>query len=299
MIEVRSMRAGEDATAGALAHDAFRSAAAAHGHAPPWTSEADAAALLSRYREAEPEGVVVAEVGGAVVGVGAMRMRGEVATVGPVAVAADGRGIGTAIVETLVERAEGAGAAAIRVYADAWNPASYALFTGHGFGVVDLVAHVERSPAAPPRLESSRGLEVRPVTPADLDLVEALDRQLTGQERRGDLERRVRCVACRRGAIVGYLGAAPAGDAVLLGPAVAADVTDLFTLVATVLAGRVDGAIDAALPVRARLSTAAPAATLAARALGFRVRELGVVLSRGAPPPTRPPQLYSIDPDVL
>ncbi len=100
----------------------------------------------------------------------------------------------------------------------------------------------------------------------------------------------MRLVARRRGAVVGYLGTGAGSGQ--LGPALALDVADLGALVARALAG-VDG------PARARLSTAAPTAMLAALGLGFRVVALGTLMVRGVSPPARPPQLYSIVPEIL
>jgi hypothetical protein len=116
----------------------------------------------------------------------------------------------------------------------------------------------------------------------------AFDLRLTGLERHQDLEQIVRLVARRRGAVVGFLGMQRG----LLGPAVALDVADLGALIARALA-------EAGTHATARLSTAAPTAMLAALGLGFRVVEVGLVMSRGIQPPSRSPQLYSIVPEVL
>lgn len=117
-----------------------------------------------------------------------------------------------------------------------------------------------------------------------------MDERLTGHARSGDLATSLTLVARRRGALVGWLAAA--GRA--LGPAVAVDSSDLFILIARAVTD-----LGPAAEVRARLSTAMPAAAMAAVALGFRVAGVGVVMSRGAPPPTRPPQLYSLEPEVV
>lgn len=298
-MDVRTIAAGELEQAGALLHAAFAGAAEARGFPAPWRTARDATDLLARQREAEPEGVAVAVTGGAIVGVGAVRVRGEVATVGPIAVAADGRGIGGRVLDYLVEVAEDRGVHATRLYADGWNPAAYGLYASRGFSVIDVVAHVERPPGGAPVLDSSRGLEVRPPEARDIDEIAVLDAKLTGHQRRDDLEAMrsleagaVGLVARRHNQVVGYLAARPVQGELALGPGVAVDVSDLFILVANALAGH-DGV------ARGRLSTAAPAASMAALGLGFRVRELGLVMSRGAPPPARPPQLYSIEPEIL
>jgi ribosomal protein S18 acetylase RimI-like enzyme len=304
-VDIRTLKPADLEVTAALLYRSFESLASAHGFPAPWATEAHARAVLERYRESATGRVLVAEEGGAVVGVGAVRLRGEVATLGPIATYIQGRGIGGALVDELLLRADEAGAVAQRLYVDAWNPAAYALYTGRGFGVVDTVVHMERAPAPGPALESARGLEVRAFEARDLDEVQRLDRKLTGHDRPEDLGTHVRLVARRRGDVVGYLGAAGAsgaGDAILLGPAVAVDASDLFILIVHALHAGEAGAQGwsaAGRSLRARLSTTAPAASMAALGLGFRIRELGVVLSRGAPPPARPPQLYSIDPEIV
>lgn len=284
-----------------LLFQAFEGSAQKRGFAPPWASEAEARSLVARYAETEPRLVVVAEEGGAIIGVGAARLRGEVASIGPLAVYVPGRGIGSALLDHLLERVDDAGALASRLYVDGWNPEAFALYAGRGFGAVDVVAHVERAPAQGPELGSARGLEVRPVDPGDLEELARFDRMLTGHDRTRDLADMVRLVARRRGAIVGYLGARRAAAHTQLGPAVAVDVSDLFTLITSALAAADQGEpwITNEKPQRARLSTSAPPASMAAIGLGFRIREVGVVMSRGAPPAARPPQLYSIEPEVL
>lgn len=304
-MDIRTLKPADMEAAAALLYRAFESSAGTHGFPAPWASEPQARGLLERYRESATGRVLVAEEGGAVVGVGAVRLRGEVATLGPIATYIQGRGIGGALVDELLRRADEAGALAQRLYVDAWNPAAYALYTGRGFGVVDTVVHIERAPAPGPALESARGLEVRAFEARDLDEVQRLDRKLTGHDRPEDLGAHVRLVARRRGDVVGYLGAAHPGDAedaILLGPAVAVDASDLFTLITHALHAGETGAQGwsaVGKRLRARLSTTAPAASMAALGLGFRIRELGVVLSRGAPPPARPPQLYSMDPEIV
>jgi ribosomal-protein-alanine N-acetyltransferase len=299
-VDIRTIKPADNEAAGALLYRAFESAAGDHGFLPPWDDEAQARALLERHREGTSSRMVVAEEGGALVGVGAVRLRGEVATIGPLATYIQGRGIGGALLDELLRRADEAGTLAQRLYVDAWNPPAFALYAGRGFGVIDTVAHVERAPAPGPALDSARGLEVRAFEPRDQDEVQRLDRRLTGHDRPADLAELVRLVARRRGDVVGYLGASEAGNTILLGPAVAVDASDLFTLITHVLAeSGGQGWSAAGRPLRARLSTTAPAACMAALGLGFRVRELGVIMSRGAPPPARPPQMYSMHPEIV
>jgi hypothetical protein len=275
------------AAAGALLFDAFRSAALEHGAPPAWRDVAEATEVAALHLE-EPEGAVVAESGGALVGCGFVRRRGEVATLGPIAAAVPGRGTGGKLLDELIARAEHWGVHSMRLYQDGWNPASFALYASRSFAAVDTVAAVERPAMAAPKLDSSRGLEVAPMKPGDLVELAALDHRLTGLERPRDLAQVVRLVARRRGALVGFAGAV--GGA--LGPVVALDVADLGGLVARMLP-------DVPGVATGRLSTAAPTAMLAMLALGFRVSAVGTVMVRGVSPPARPPQLYGVRPEIL
>jgi hypothetical protein len=203
-------------------------------------------------------------------------------------VAAPGRGTGGALLDALVERADAAGCGSVRAYVAAADPRGFALCAARQFQALEVIATLERAAGPPPRLDVARGLEVGPSRPADRDELVRFDAKLTGHSRAGDLAS-VALVARRRGAVVGYLSVA--GDS--FGPAVAVDASDLFLLVGRAL-GEHGGRA-----VRARLSTASPVATAASLALGFRVVGLGCLMSRGAAPPARPPQLYSLDPEIL
>lgn len=252
--------------------------------------EGRARELLRREVERDAHGTLVAAAGGALAGVGCVRVRGEIATVGPLAVAAPGRGTGGALLDALLERAEAEGAAAVRASVDGGNVSGFALLASRGFTAVDTAVELVRAAGPPPAVDGWRGLELGAPVAADFEEVLRMDERLTGHARSGDLATSLTLVARRRGALVGWLAAA--GRA--LGPAVAVDSSDLFILIARAVTD-----LGPAAEVRARLSTAMPAAAMAAVALGFRVAGVGVVMSRGAPPPTRPPQLYSLEPEVV
>jgi GNAT superfamily N-acetyltransferase len=284
-MQIRPFRRDDIAAAGQLLYEAFARVGEAHGYGPPWPSPEDAAAVCARSLEDEPDGAIVAEDGD-LVGAGFARRRGETATIGPLAAAVWGRGIGGSLLDELVARAEGWGCQAVRLFQDAWNPVSFALYAGRSFAPVDVAAVLERPPGKLP-IGASRGLEIGPFEERDLAEVMALDHRLTGLERPDDLRALTVLVARRRGAVVAFLGRR--GGA--LGPAVALDASDLGTLL--------QRSLDDLEPLVARLSTAAPVALPMARALGFRIRSLGTVMVRGPAPPARPPQLYSLAPEVL
>jgi len=286
--DLRDLGPSELEAAGGLLYEAFARAAGPRGYLPPWASAGDATEAVRAGYAQDREGAIAAEVDGRLVGVGFVRRRGEVATLGPLATAEPKRGVGSTLLDELISRADGWGCQAIRLYQDAWNPDSFALYAGRSFAVVDVVARIERPAGQAPKRDSSRGLEIAAFRPEDLTELMELDLRLTGLERSQDLTALVRLVARRRGKVVGFLGMTGG----LLGPALALDVADLGGLVARAL-------VDAGTHATARLSTAAPTAMLAALGLGFHVGEVGLVMSRGIQPHARPPQLYSLVPEVL
>ncbi len=271
-----------------LLHDACAHADKAHGARPPWASPSEAMAACAGKLADEPRGGVIAEEGGAVVGVGFVRRRGEAATIGPLASWPHGQGIGGEVLDELIARADAWSCGAVRLFNDGWNADSFALYAGRSFAAVDVVACVERPAGPPPKIDGARGLEVAAFRPADLAEAAALDLRLTGLFRERDISSRVRLVARRRGALVGFAGA----EGGRLGPILALDVADLGALTARILVDTPGAAV-------ARLSTAAPTAVLAALALGFRVTALGTVMVRGPAPTARPPQIYSLTPEIL
>lgn len=292
-MKLRSLRrqapSGELDEVATVLHETFLRDAAARGAAAPWAAVDDARRLVERYLADENNGHgLVAEDGDAIAGVGFLRRRGEVATLGPLCALTSGQGTGGQILDELIEHADAWGCVAVRLFQDAWNPDSFALYAGRSFFATDVVACVVRPPSAPPRLDAARGLEIAPFRPADLAELVSLDVRLTGLSRPEDLAERVRLVARRRGVACAFLG----WGGTELGPALGLDVADLFVLVARALGELPDGA-------QARLSTAVPTAMPAALALGFRVQSLGTVMVRGVSPPARPPQIYSMSPEIL
>jgi hypothetical protein len=287
-VTARVLKAGDAEAAGELLVQAFSRARGDHGALSPYGSVKDAAEAVAALCAAEPEGALGAWDDGRLLAVGFLRKRGDVATLGPLGVATPRQGHGGRLLDELIACAEGWSCGAIRVFQDAGNADSFALFAGRCFAPVDVVACLARPAGAPPRLDAARGLEISPLRPGDLPEIFTLDHRLTGLERRTDLEQRVRFVARRRGALAGFLGM----DENRLGPALALDVADLGALMVRALG-------ECTLPAVARLSTAAPTALLAALGLGFRVVSVGAILSRGVAPPTRPPQLYSLSPEIL
>jgi spectinomycin phosphotransferase len=125
---------------------------------------------------------VVAERGGALVGLNFLYEHDPIRAVGPLAVApaAQGRGVGRRLMEAVLARA--AAAAGVRLTAAA-NPAAFALYASLGFEVKEPLAILRgRFRSAPPA-----DAVVRPLREADLPAAAALCARVHGFARTGDL----------------------------------------------------------------------------------------------------------------
>lgn len=149
---------------------------------------------------------VVAEIDGRVVGSNFLDERGPVRGVGPITVdlAAQGRGVGRALMQAVLDR--GAGAMGIRLLQDSFNTGSLSLYASLGFEVAEPVALM----SGRPRSRGAAGIEVRPLERSDLAEAEQLHRKVHGFERTAELEDALAvpgfeaAVAVREGRIVAY-----------------------------------------------------------------------------------------------
>jgi predicted N-acetyltransferase YhbS len=174
---------------------------------------------------------VVAEIDGRIVGSNFLDERGPVRGVGPITVdpTAQGHGVGRRLMEAVIER--GNGATGIRLLQDAFNTQSLALYASLGFEVAEPVALM----GGRPRGAGLAGIEVRPLTDADVAECERLHRRVHGLERTAELRDALSpVVAIRDGRIVAYASTLtffPAAHAV------AETESDMVALITGALAG--------------------------------------------------------------
>jgi predicted N-acetyltransferase YhbS len=149
---------------------------------------------------------VVAELDGRVVGSNFLDERGPVRGVGPITVdpAAQGSGVGRALMQAVLDR--GAGALGVRLLQDSFNTGSLSLYASLGFEVAEPVALLKGRP----RSTGVEGVEVRALERGDLAGCEALHRRVHGFERTAELADALAApqfspvVAVRDGRIVAY-----------------------------------------------------------------------------------------------
>jgi predicted N-acetyltransferase YhbS len=150
---------------GRIIHDAFRSIAEQHGF-PPDIPSMGAGVRMAKAMITRPLAFgVVAEQEGSIIGSAFMSERDPVRGVGPVTVdpAVQARGAGRAMMEALLERAQGAAGA--RLVQDAFNTVSMPLYATLGFEVKEPLVLLSGTPAG----IIPSGLEVRSLTSTDLN----------------------------------------------------------------------------------------------------------------------------------
>jgi predicted N-acetyltransferase YhbS len=149
---------------------------------------------------------VVAEQNGEIVGSNFLDERGPVAGVGPITVdaRAQGAGVGRQLMQAVLDRAEGK--YDVRLLQDSFNVQSLALYTSLGFRAEEPVALMSGRPSAAPPAD----VEVRPLTPEDVQDCERLSLAVHGFERTAELRDSLLApglepfVAVRAGRVVGY-----------------------------------------------------------------------------------------------
>jgi hypothetical protein len=293
MIKVRAMREADVDRGAQILVSAFAQVYRQRGHTPPFPNVESAAWLCRSYLDLDPDGCAIAEAGEVGVGVGFLHLRGNTASIGPVAARPGSpRGVGRALMTHLSKLA--AGCTSVRLFQDGFNPDSFGLYAQLGFTVKDVAPYllaVELRPAP-------RGAvpEIRAGLPEDRAAIEELDRRLVGADRSRDIqfltETGSLLVLERRRAIEGFLFLRALPARAVVGPAVATTEEGLCALV---------DAASIALPGRSavmRASAASPAVLKRAFDRGFRVDHLGNLMVQGTIK-LPPAQLYALFPESL
>lgn len=292
MIDVRVMRDQDAEAAAQILVSAFAQVYHQRGHVPPFPNLDSAVWLCRAYLELDPDGCVVAEAAGALVGVGFVHLRGPVASIGPLAARPGGpRGVGHALMAYLSRLTKGS--ASVRLFQDSFNPDSFGLYAQLGFTVRDVAPYLL---AAEIRPAPGRVPDVRAFGAADLPRLQEFDRRLVGADRAPDFALLVSTgqvlVLERRRAIEGFLFLRTLPARAIVGPGVAMSEEGMCALVdaaTQTLEGR-----SAVM----RASAASPSVLRRALDRGFRVDHLGNLMVQGTI--TLPPsQLYALFPESL
>jgi hypothetical protein len=292
MIEIRRLGPDDIDAVARILFDSFSVVYRQRGHSPPFPTIDSAAWLCRAYLDLDPEGCALAHQLGQPVGVGFAHLRGEVASIGPIAARPGGApGIGRALMGYFRELTRSC--KSVRLFQDSFNPDSFGFYLRLGYSVVDVAPYLLADRLTPPESPAPR---VRAATAADREKIERYDLARTGAARARDLALLASTgsalVVEEQGALAGYMYYRSLPVRVIIGPAVSES--------PEILAGLLD-AVAAALPGRAaviRGSAAAPAVLRRAFQRGFRVDHLGNLMVTGEYR-SPPAQLYSLFPESL
>jgi ribosomal protein S18 acetylase RimI-like enzyme len=211
---------------GRICFEAFKDVGDRHHFPPDFPNIALARKIIGMLVQREDFYGVAALVDGEVVGSNFLSLTDPVAGVGPITVdlAFQGRGIGRALMVNVIEYARHNNVEQVRLLQDAFNMSSLSLYASLGFEVKATVAMMQATPAA--KVDES----VRPVTDADLPMIERLSTHIYKASRRKEVAAAVQfeffpLLRERQGRVTGYIIPGPFGHGV------AETVEDVLTLV--------------------------------------------------------------------
>jgi predicted N-acetyltransferase YhbS len=204
LVTLRKADAGDAEACGQILFDAFGGLHDQHGFPRDFPAVEGAVGLMERWIGRRSVWGVVAEIDGRIVGSNFLDERAPIRGVGPITVAPDAQnaGVGRRLMETVLERSQGA--PGVRLLQDAFNMRSLALYKSLGFDVKEPVAVMGGSPRSDP----VGSVGVRPLEEGDLGECAALCRRVHGFDRTGGLRDAIEAlapfVAERDGRIVAY-----------------------------------------------------------------------------------------------
>ncbi len=261
--------------AGQIAYEAFKDIADRHGFDPAFPSPAFATLVVRLLIQTESVNSYLYLAGGEPAAINFGDERDEVVGVGPVAVALkhQGKGLGRAVMEALLDDAERHGLRSVRLLQAAYNMISFSLYAELGFDVKDALANF----AGRPRPEEPAVDQARDARPEDRDALDALCREVLRYSRRRDIERMSMfappVVVERDGRIVAYACRFP-GEEAILGHGVALDAQAMRDLL--IGAHRLTGT-----PLRFSMPVSQADTVRWCLASGMRLKEIDTYMVRG------------------
>ena len=290
--EIRRMTREDIPEVGRIGVEAFNDLMARHNRPPLYPDPQVGPLAATAYLSIDPERSLVATDEGRIVGSIFYRSRGETVSVGPatVAPAAQGRGVGTKLFQTVIEREPGAHS--MRIMQDSLNLASFELLVRIGYSLGEEVA-MFTLPAGF-REEREADSAVRMARSEDLADILAMDRRLFGSDRRRDFEflrRFGKILTIYSGrTLQGYLAQMPTPGRTMLGPG-GADSPDALGRLIQHAVGETLGELSLLLPARGYDNVRPLLET------GFHLVGLSNLMFRGAWAPPNGAYAYSLFPE--
>jgi len=289
--------------AGRVLARAFNGVFEDHGYSAPFRSEKSAQELAQWYLKTEPEDCYVVEIRNQLAGMAFLHRRGGRASIGPVAVDPQFQHLhlGRMLMERLLERSEDC--RSVRLFQDAFNADSFALYSKLGFRAVEIVPILlakscqgdNDSPESNP--PASAEVEILHVDPPLAKRIFALDHRLSGAIREVDLRYLVEAglglLLRQRGRDCGYLCAYTSHGGAYIGPALAPGPEQLLQLLRAVHQYYPRQGTIFRLPARN--------AILLQQLLdrGFRISSLGTLMVRGDYQPPDAAEMLAVFPESL
>jgi ribosomal protein S18 acetylase RimI-like enzyme len=173
---------------GRICYEAFKDIADRHGFTPDFPSVQYARRVIGMVVERKDFYGVAAIVNGELAGSNYISFTDPVAGVGPITVdcAFQGRDLGRALMQDVIDYARRNNIARVRLLQDAFNTASISLYASLGFDVKHAVAEILLNAAV--RADAT----VRPVQEGDIEALDALCQKNYKTSRRNELAAAVR-----------------------------------------------------------------------------------------------------------
>lgn len=177
----------EDADAcGRICYDAFDTFVSRHGFLTDFESPEAYIDIMSMLLSRSDIYSIVAERDGRIIGSNYLWEDAIIGGVGPITVdpSVQSRGVGRAMMEDVLDRADERGLAGVRLVQVAFNTLSMSLYTKLGFDIREPLVLLQ----GPVIKEPIPGHDVRPATETDLDACNRLSHLVHGYDRSSELE---------------------------------------------------------------------------------------------------------------
>ena len=205
-VVIREIRQEDAAACGRICYEAFATLAHAHNFPPDLPNSEVATGLVAQMIRSEGTFGVVAEESGRVLGSNFLHEADAIAGIGPITIdpAAQNRGVGTALMKSVLDRAAARNRIAVRLVQAGYHTRSLSLYSKLGFEVREHLSCFQ----GPPIAQSAAVPSVRVAREADLASCNALCRRVHGADRGHEVQqamaRGLARVVERSGRITGY-----------------------------------------------------------------------------------------------
>ena len=166
---------------GRICYEAFKDIAESHGFPPDFPSAEFAGEVIGMLVESEDFYSIAALLNGRPVGSNFLSLSDPAAGLGPITVdrSAQGKGIGRALMQDVIDYARRNNIQKVRLLQDAYNMGSLSLYTSLGFAVKEAAALMQSAAGKPDG-------SVRPVVETDLAVIDELSRRIYKTSRRNE-----------------------------------------------------------------------------------------------------------------